>query len=177
VANTPIICGWNGAGGYLVQVGSPGNYSMGVGCGSYGLLPGGDTPSASERRPIRPSVLPVGPGPHPASFFGETSGVSIYFSTVFFQRPDCTGVLGSDSLSLDVPDHGGHEVSGVLAAPPGTRSALFAVGASSLCANLCALDATFDNLDVTIRFFPFRRSPRYLRAAWSERPSTSGAGT
>src|SRR5215468_9399652 len=116
--STPIICGWEGYG--MSQVGSPGSYSMSLGCGPTGCY--GDAYGAGISARTDPAFCAaIAPGPHPASFVGETSGDSSHFSASFFSGADCTGYLGSDALGADVSSGQG---TGVLVAPPGTQSAL-----------------------------------------------------
>jgi PKD repeat protein len=149
-ASTPVICGWQG--GY--QVGSPGNYRMYLACPATGCH--GNEYGDSLRAQTDPAFCAaIGPGPHPASFFGQMSSAdSIDFSASFYRGPDCTGGLGGDSLGADASSAG--QVSGVLAAPPGTQSALFSLGVftGSDCSDYCAFGATFDDLDVEDKVLP-----------------------
>jgi hypothetical protein len=150
-ASTPIICGWTS---YNEMVDAGG--TMALGCGPLGC-DGGLAGIASVGAQTDPAFCAaIGPGPHPASFVGATSGDSVYFSANFYQGTDCTGYVGSDFLSADMSNPDGPvEESGVFAAPAGTQSALFSVDAiSNNCSDSCFLDGFFSNLDVEDTVLP-----------------------
>jgi hypothetical protein len=150
-ASTPVVCGWEGYG--IGQGGSPGNHVLVMGCPGTGCYGGPDAVINLSARTDPAFCAAIGPGVHAASFFATTSvgGVnegSVSLSASFFGAPDCTGLVGDDSLGADASDPG--VVSGVLVAPPGTQSALFTVEASMTadCTDYCAFDASFDDVDV-----------------------------
>ena len=139
--DTPIICGWTSDNAAMARAGSPDNHSMYLDCGVFGCYGGGFGGGVSIRAQTDPAFCAtIGSGPHPASFSGGG-----YFSAYFYQGPDCTGFLGFDSLG---------EGDGVLAAPPGTQSALFEVGAFAPCEDYCSLSASFDDLVVEDTVLP-----------------------
>jgi PKD repeat protein len=149
-ASTPVICGWQG--GY--QIGSAGNYSMSLGCSPLGCH-GSEYGDSLWAQTDPAFCAAIGPGPHPASFFGQMSSAdSIDFSASFYRGLDCTGGLGGDSLGADAGTAG--QVSGVLVAPPGTQSALFSVSVftGSDCSDYCTFSAIFDDLDVEDAVLP-----------------------
>jgi hypothetical protein len=154
-ASTPIICGWTSY-NEMVHGGGLGNSTMALNCGPLGC-DGGLAGIASIGAQTDPAFCAaIGPGPHPASFVGATSGDSVDFSADFYQGTDCTGYLGSDFLSADMssPD-GPVEVSGDLDAPAGTQSALFSIDAIlNNCSDSCFLDGFFSNLDVEDTVLP-----------------------
>src|SRR5262249_20160165 len=82
---TPILCGWQGY-PFVDRVGSPGNYSMILDCGPLGCYSGGMVDSAAIGARTVPSFCAaIGPGPHPASFSGTTSGDSVSLSAYFYR--------------------------------------------------------------------------------------------
>jgi hypothetical protein len=100
----------------------------------------------------------ISPGTHAASFWAAEDGVlseepgSAELDAVFYAGSDCTGRLGSDSVSGSLPVGGGwQELIGALVAPAGTQSVLFSVSGAApwLCDDYCGgASAYVDDIDV-----------------------------
>jgi hypothetical protein len=93
-------------------------------------------------------------GPHPASFWyrPETAGAEHYafLDAIFFQAPNCTGSAAWNMILEEAWCSTWCNVTGILPAPAGTKSALFGVGMFHFSCDPddCPLSASFDDLEV-----------------------------
>jgi PKD repeat protein len=159
-AGTPDVCGWkltNNSGGTCGGAGPCTSTAMNQdttnvhsGSASLSLFWGTDFSDGvggvqAETDPA--FCAQIGPGAHPASFWYV--GDSASMGATFFQGADCTGTAADESLS-DGGANAWKQVTGVLVAPAGTRSALFWVGVWATCdyAGGCSAAANFDDLEV-----------------------------
>jgi hypothetical protein len=95
--------------------------------------------------------IKVHPGAHGASFWYRTSdsvATNVIFSAVYYPNPTCSvATFAFDQLNvLPNPDGAWHQVSGTLAAPPGTGSAFFSLGESCEGCLDTVLTANFDDV-------------------------------
>jgi hypothetical protein len=159
-ASTPVVCGWrsDSYGGSLYL--DNGSFSSTPHSGASSLYLAWSDDNYTGMGPVGVDAqtdfcAAIGPGAHPASFWyanagGAGSDVYVSMGATFYQGTDCTGSASSDSLTSLASGSGWQQLSGVLAAPPGTQSALFALNLSTYCAayQFCGVSANFDDLDV-----------------------------
>jgi IPT/TIG domain len=143
---TPIICGWTS--GDPMSRDTMDTHSGGASmvlwkdCGPTGCFTGVFSASTDPA-----FCAGIGPGGHLASFWSR-GWEFVSLAAVFFQDPDCTAPLGSDSFGDWLTEPGWQELTGMLVAPPGTQSALFDVSAVQECDDFCNPQAKFDDLYV-----------------------------
>src|SRR5262245_20190284 len=149
-ATTPIVCGW-GSDHSIAQD----TTNLHSGSASLHLDCGLDISCTASTDPA--FCAAIGAGVHPASFwYGNLVGTQVSLSATFFPTSDCTGPGSFASLDHISAGSGWQQVTGALAAPAGTQSALYAVGASDECVFacqagggcVCVAAANFDDIDV-----------------------------
>jgi hypothetical protein len=157
--NTPVLCGWASTDPNTpisqdtVNV-HTGSASMRLDCPSpfCDFLTGGAASASTDPA----SCVPIGPGAHAASFWYEAAATEVALGAEFYSTPDCSGP--SSSAGLDAAPLGGgwQQVTGALAAPPGTQSARFALSIGGGCHGgcedpdpcYCGISANFDDVEV-----------------------------
>ncbi len=152
-----------------VKAGHSGTASMGFSssCGAIGCYGyGGLSFSASTDAAF---CAAIDPGVHSASFWAAGDGgwwsfeASAELDATFYEAPDCTGGLGSDSIGGAIATNSGwQELTGVLVAPAGTQSALFALSGTVpfSCDDWCGGAAAYvDDVYVADAFVPDTSPP------------------
>jgi PKD repeat protein len=154
-SGTSTVCSW---------VLSPGPYGLmsldtvNVHSGSASLWLGwaGETGGSFGLPAVEASTDPavcaaIGPGAHRASYWYANASGGVAMSVAFYQGADCTGTVSYRSLSDSPSGAGWRQVTGTLAAPAGTQSALFSLlDSPAWCDNYsgCSFSANFDDLVV-----------------------------
>jgi hypothetical protein len=162
--STPVICGWvesDFMGQFMWQApwGHSSSASMGFlsQCGVIGCYGWGSLSFSASTDPA--FCAAINPGTHQASFWAtvdapwpwwpwgwEPEPAVVGLDATFYQAPDCTGPLGSDSIGGSLAENWDwQELTGVLVAPAGTQSALFRLsgGAPYLCDDYCGGAAAY----------------------------------
>jgi hypothetical protein len=133
-----------------------------IGCYGYGAV----SISAS----MDPAFcVAMNSGMHSASFWAAGDGgwwsleAWAELDATFYEAPDCTGALGSDSVGGSIATNSGwQELTGVLVAPAGTQSALFALSGTVpfSCDDWCVGAAAYvDDVYVADGFVPDTSPP------------------
>jgi PKD repeat protein len=140
-----------------------------------GCAPGaGFTESGAETDPA--FCAAIGPGSHPASFWYQTLTAvdEVDLGATFYQGRGCTGTPSADWLS-DVPanDTAWHQVTGTLAAPPGTESARFTLDVQSFVNDWGNPSALFDDVMVEDTAVPDTTPPETTIISGPEATTTS----
>jgi hypothetical protein len=159
--NTPVVCGWtstdpNTSVSQDTTSAHSGSASMNLQCASPACdLSTGGTASVSTDPGF---CAPIGPGAHQASFwYANAQATQVAFGAAFYATPDCTGSSSSASLAASPAGGAGwQQVTGALAAPPGTQSALFSLQVIGGCIDACqdpppcgcGIGANFDDVYV-----------------------------
>jgi hypothetical protein len=139
--NTPLLCGWTSTDPNASMSQDTINphtrsASMSVECASPAcdLYAGGAAYASTD-----PAFCAhIGPGAHAASFwYRDAAATEVALGAAFYPTPDCTGLSSSASLSVMPVGGGRQQVTGALAAPPGTQSALFSLGVIGGCIGAC----------------------------------------
>jgi len=159
--NTPVMCGWastdpNTSMSQDTTSAHSGSASMSVSCASPACdLSTGGTASVSTDPAF---CAPIGPGAHQASFwYANAQATQVSFGTAFYATADCTGSSSSARLAASpTAGAGWQQVTGAMAAPPGTQSALFSLQVIGGCIDACqdpppcgcGIGANFDDVYV-----------------------------
>jgi hypothetical protein len=100
---------------------------------------------------------PIGPGAHQASFwYRDVQATEVDLGAAFYATPDCTGSSSSAFFGASPVGGGWQQMTGGLAAPPGTQSARFSLDVIGGCIGACqdpepcycGIGANFDDVEV-----------------------------
>jgi hypothetical protein len=158
--STPVLCGWTSTDpstSMSQDTTNPhtGSASMNIECASPAcdLYTGGAAYVSTDPT----FCAPIGPGAHQASFwYRDAIATEVALGAAFYATPDCTGSSSSAGFSVSPVGGGWQQVTGALAAPPGTQSALFSLevigGCIGACEDpdpcYCGIGANFDDVYV-----------------------------
>jgi hypothetical protein len=158
--STAVLCGWTATDpttSMSQDTTNPhtGGANMNVECASPAcdLLTGGAAYVSTDPT----FCAPIGPGAHQASFwYRDAQATEVDLGAAFYATPDCTGSSSSDFFGASPVGGGWQQVTGALAAPPGTQSALFSLDVIGGCIGACedpqpcycGIAANFDDIEV-----------------------------
>jgi hypothetical protein len=158
--STAVLCGWTSTDpntSMSQDTTNPhtGGASMNVECASPAcdLSTGGAAYVSTDPA----FCTPIGPGAHQASFwYRDAQATEVDLEAAFYATPDCTGSSSSDFFGASPVGGGWQQMTGALAAPPGTQSARFSLdligGCIGACEDpepcYCGIGANFDDVEV-----------------------------